>query len=72
MTACWVELLYCPSGEMSYFSSASRVCSVVTAGPELPGRSPLKGAVVALVEVLGASVVVVVLDVVVVPAFRTR
>ena len=46
---------------------------VVTAGPESPGRSPLNGAVVALVEVLGAKVVVVVVEVVVVlRTFRTR
>ena len=46
---------------------------VVTAGPESPGRSPLNGAVVALVEVLGAKVVVVVVEVVVVlRTFPTR
>ena len=72
MTACMVELLYCPSGETSYFSSASRVCSVVTAAPESPGRSPLNGTVVALVEVLGAKVAVVVEDVAMLRAFRTR
>ena len=73
MTACMVELLYCPSGETSYFSSASRVCSVVTAAPESPGRSPLNGTVVALVEVLGAKVVAVVVEVVVVlRTFCTR
>ena len=74
MTACMVEALYCPSGETSYFSSASRVCMVVTAGPESPGRRPLNGTVVALVEVLGAKVVaVVVVEVVaVLRPFRTR
>ena len=46
---------------------------MVTAGPESPGRSPLNGAVVALVEVLGAKVVVVVVEVVVVlRTFPTR
>ena len=69
-----VELLYFPSGATSYFSSASRVCRAVTAAPESPGRNPLNGAVVALVDVLGANVVVVVLEVVVVVvrAFRAR